>query len=71
MERNKNNDDEYHCTTAVRTAKHLVPKGQDGSTSASRKKPRKTPRAPMKTYNVRALMERIAIDVMGAFLHSH
>ena len=32
---------------------------------ASRKKPSKTPRAPMKTYNVGAPMERIAIDVMG------
>ena len=32
---------------------------------ASRKKPSKTPRAPMKSYNVRAPMERIAIDVMG------
>ena len=34
-ERNKTNDDEYHCATAVRTAKHLVPKGQDGSTAVS------------------------------------
>ena len=34
---------------------------------ASRKKPNKTPRAPMKTYNVGAPMERIAIDVMGPF----
>jgi len=32
---------------------------------ASRKKPSKTPRAPMKSYNVGAPMERIAIDVMG------
>ena len=32
---------------------------------ASKKKPNKTPRAPMKTYNVGAPMERIAIDVMG------
>ena len=32
---------------------------------ASRKKPSKTPRAPMKTYNVGASIERIAIDVMG------
>ena len=32
---------------------------------SSRKKPSKTPRAPMKTYNVGAPMERIAIDVMG------
>ena len=34
---------------------------------ALRKKPNKTPRAPMKTYNVGAPMERIAIDVMGPF----
>ena len=33
--RNKTNDDEYHYATAARTAKHLVPKGQDGSTSES------------------------------------
>ena len=32
---------------------------------ASRKKPNKIPRAPMKTYKVGAPMERIAIDVMG------
>ena len=32
---------------------------------ASRKKPSKTSRAPMKSYNVGAPMERIAIDVMG------
>ena len=29
------NDDKYHCATAVKTAKHFVPKGQDGSTVAS------------------------------------
>ena len=34
---------------------------------ASRKKPNKTPRAPMNTYNVGAPMETIAIDVMGPF----
>ncbi len=32
---------------------------------AAKKPPRKTPRAPMKIYNVGAPMERIAIDVMG------
>ncbi len=32
---------------------------------ASKKPPNKTPRAPMKTFNVGAPMERIALDVMG------
>ena len=32
---------------------------------ASRQRPHKTPRAPMKKYNVGAPLERIAIDVMG------
>lgn len=34
-ERNKASYEEYHCATAVRAAKHLVSKGQDGSTGVS------------------------------------
>ena len=34
-ERNKASYEEYHCATAVRAAKHLVSKGQDGSTGTS------------------------------------
>ena len=32
---------------------------------AAKKPPRRTPRAPMKTYNVGAPLERVGIDVMG------
>ena len=32
---------------------------------ATRNRPQKTPRAPMKTYNVGAPMERVALDVLG------
>jgi len=34
-ERNKADDEEYRCATAVKTAEHLISKGQDGSTGAS------------------------------------
>ena len=34
-------------------------------TSASSNRPQAKPRAPMKTYNVGAPLERIAIDVLG------